>query len=178
MKRLDVRWTALELRAECRPHLELLVPRPEIIITDKFVSPGLPEVQKPLHGRRFDVALGNPPFTLDEEFVEESMKLADTVVMLLRLNFIGSSGRCAFMQKHPPDVYVLPDRPSFDGRGTDSIEYAWFVWQSGARSRDAGRVTVLNTTPVAVRSEIRRQHELQHAQAALRTCKPDLATRS
>ena len=33
------------------------------------------------------------------------------------------------MTKHPPDLYVLPNRPSFTKNGnTDSIEYAWFVW--------------------------------------------------
>ncbi len=162
MKRSDVRWTALELPAECRQNLELLTPRPEIIITDKFISPALPEEQKPLHGRRFDVALGNPPFSLAQEFVEESMRVADTVVMLLRLNFIGSAGRSAFMQKHTPDVYVLPDRPSFDGRGTDSIEYAWFVWQGRAARRSVGAIAVLDTTPLSVRRDVRAQHELQH----------------
>lgn len=33
------------------------------------------------------------------------------------------------MRSHTPDIYVLPNRPSFSGKGTDSIEYAWFVWR-------------------------------------------------
>lgn len=163
VKRTDIRWTALELRTECRRHLEFLAPRPEIIITDKFVSTDVPEEQKPLHGRRFEVAFGNPPFSLAQEFVEESMKYADTVVMLLRLNFIGSSGRCSFMQSQTPDVYVLPDRPSFDGRGTDSIEYAWFVWRSRDAGRSSGSITVLDTTPAATRREVRLEHLRQAA---------------
>lgn len=162
VQRSDIRWTALELQPVCRPALERLTPRPEIIITDKFISPGLPEEEKPLNGRRFDVAFGNPPFSLAQEFVEESLRYADAVVMLLRLNFLGSAGRCCFMQTHAPDVYVIPDRPSFSGRGTDSIEYAWFVWQQGRARRSSGLVTVLNTTPLSVRREIQGLHELQH----------------
>ena len=144
--RPDVRWTALELRAECRPQLETLEPRPEVVITDKFVKK-LADDQKPLCGRRFDVALGNPPFSLALEFVQESLELADTVVMLLRLNFLGSSKRAEFMRGHTPDVYVLPNRPSFTGKGTDSIEYAWFVWRHRDAGRSEGKLTLLAETP-------------------------------
>ena len=66
------------------------------------------------------------------------------VVLLLRLNFLGTRGRAAFMRRHPPAVYVLPDRPSFTGKGTDSIEYAWFVWPR--ERREAGTIRVLATT--------------------------------
>lgn len=157
VNRSDVRWTALELREECRPTLEQLTPRPEIIITDKFVADGVEDREKPLHGRHFDVAFGNPPFSLAIEFVRESIKYAEHVVMLLRLNFLGSRGRCAFMQAHAPDVYVLPDRPSFDGKGTDSIEYAWFVWRRATLHQTSGRLAVLDVTPGETKQELRRQ---------------------
>jgi 16S rRNA A1518/A1519 N6-dimethyltransferase RsmA/KsgA/DIM1 with predicted DNA glycosylase/AP lyase activity len=123
VNRPDVNWTALELRKECRPHLQRIEPCPEIIITDKFVAK-VEDRRKPLYGRKFDVALGNPPFSLALEFVQESLDLADTVVMLLRLNFLASSTRAEFMRSWIPDVYVLPNRPSFTGKGTDSIESA------------------------------------------------------
>jgi hypothetical protein len=164
--RTDVCWTAVEQQQVCRAALERITPRPEIIITDRFIDAGVPERDKPLYGRRFEVALGNPPFSLAQEFVEESLRYADTVVMLLRLNFLASAGRCSFMQNRAPDVFVIPDRPSFDGQGTDSIEYAWFVWRSSAGTRSTGEVTVLNTTPLSVRREIRAQHELQHRRQA------------
>src|SRR5260370_30448823 len=48
--RNDINWTALELRPECKSHLEKLKPRPEIIITDKFI--GAPARQTPLPGPR------------------------------------------------------------------------------------------------------------------------------
>ena len=48
---------------------------------------------------------------------------------LLRINFLGSQKRYDFWQQFPPDgLYVLSKRPSFTGKGTDSIDYAWFVW--------------------------------------------------
>jgi len=151
VNRDDIRWTALELREECRPHLEMLAPVPEIIITDKFVAPGLHDSEKPLAGRRFDVAFGNPPFSLAQEFVQESLKVADTVVMLLRLDFLSSQERAPFMKSQVPDVYVIPDRPSFTGYRTDSSNYGWFVWRAADHGRPAGNLAILDRTPLEVR---------------------------
>ena len=54
---------------------------------------------------------------------------APTVIMLLRINFLGSQKRYDFWQQFPPDgLFILSKRPSFTGKGTDSIDYAWFVW--------------------------------------------------
>jgi len=144
-KRDDVRWTALELRPECKPHLDKLKPRPEIIITDKFI--GAPEPEKPLRGHRFDVAFGNPPFSLAIEFIRECFEVADRVVFLLRLNFLATSSRSTFMRTYCPDIYILPQRPSFNGTGTDAQEYAWFVWGPPVgRRRNTGIVRVLADT--------------------------------
>lgn len=155
MGRGCVYWTALELREECRANLEKIQPPVEIIITDKFIDPSVPEDQKPLHGRHFDVAFGNPPYSLAIEFIQESLKYCDIVVMLLRLNFLSTRSRAPFMQEHTPDVYVLPDRPSFTGHGTDSSEYAWFVWDKSKLPGDPGLVVVLNTTSPAEKQAAR-----------------------
>ena len=57
------------------------------------------------------------------------MGLSTTVIMLLRINFLSSQKRYDFWQQFPPDgLFVLSKRPSFTGTGTDSQEYAWFVW--------------------------------------------------
>lgn len=89
----------------------------------------------------------NPPFSLAEQFIRHSRALyprAD-LVFLLRLNFAGSAGRLRLWRDiGMPDVYVLPNRPSFTGGKTDSCEYAWFRWPSDARSR--GEFLVLNET--------------------------------
>lgn len=76
-----------------------------------------------------DIQITNPPFSMALDFLEKSLSEADTVVYLLRLNFLGSQKRKPFWQKNPPShVFVLSKRPSFTGKGTDATEYAWFVW--------------------------------------------------
>lgn len=90
----------------------------------------------------------NPPFSLAEEFIRHSRELYPQaeLVFLLRLNFAGSVGRLPLWRDlGTPDVYVLPNRPSFTGGKTDSCEYAWFRWPSEAR--ELGTFLVLNETP-------------------------------
>ena len=58
------------------------------------------------------------------------------VIMLLRLNFLGSKTRKPFFDKNPPyKIFVLSQRPKFYHGKTDSIEYAWFVWKKGYTDR-------------------------------------------
>lgn len=66
-----------------------------------------------LSANKFDVAIGNPPYKLALQFIWQSMQFAKIVAFLLRLDFLGSRKRVPFWRKHPADVYVLPDRPSF-----------------------------------------------------------------
>ncbi len=77
------------------------------------------------------VLLTNPPYRLALEFVERALREAaprGVVAMLLRLGFLESKKRAAFHQQHPADVFVLSERPSFTGRGTDAAAYGWFLW--------------------------------------------------
>lgn len=128
------RWSAVEIRPECQPYLDAVADEVEI---GDFLRGAGP--------RSADVVIGNPPFALAMEFIQESIWRARHVAFLLRLNFLGSAGRAPFHHKHPVDVYVLPNRPSFSGHGTDSIEYAWFHWDR-ERTRE-GRIRVLALTP-------------------------------
>lgn len=76
-----------------------------------------------------DLIFTNPPFTLAQEFVEHSLAKANTVIMLMRINFLGSKARHEWWKKNPPSsLFVLSTRPSFTGKGTDATEYAWYVW--------------------------------------------------
>ena len=86
----------------------------------------------------------NPPFSLALEFLTKSLAQRATVAYLLRVNFLGSQKRKAFWQANPlTHLYVLSQRPSFTGHGTDSTEYAWFVWDRLRFFKDAPGVYVL-----------------------------------
>jgi len=61
----------------------------------------------------FNVALGNPPYKLAQQFADRCFMLSKWTALLLRLNFLGSEERAGWWEKHPADVYVLPNRPSF-----------------------------------------------------------------
>ena len=142
-------WDARELREECRPFLEDLGVS-TIGIGDYFV-------EGPPTDEEYDLIITNPPFSLAMEFIHRSFEAkARYVAMLLRLNFIGSEKRHDFMRRCPPNLYVLPNRPSFKGTGeTDSIEYAWFTWDM-ANLHSEGKYTLLDLTP---KEERRAEHE-------------------
>jgi|DEB0MinimDraft_10_1074344.scaffolds.fasta_scaffold00089_34 hypothetical protein len=103
-----------------------------------------------------NVVLSNPPYKDATECAEWAISRASTVALLLRLNWLEGQKRAAFHKQHPSSVYVLPNRPSFTGRGTDATAYAWFVWGMPGRPT----VSVLNTTPrserLAARSDTQK----------------------
>ena len=87
----------------------------------------------PLKGE-FDIIITNPPFNIALDIIKKALddvRDGGWVIMLLRLNFLGSKGRKAFWDDNMPhSIYVHHQRMSFttDG-GTDSIEYAHFCWK-------------------------------------------------
>lgn len=128
----DISWRAFELRPECGAPLRSMGLLPVIrdFLDGYPMRPGIATL-----------ALGNPPFSLAQEFIEQSLRVAPEVVFLLRLSFLESQKRQAFFEKHGvPDVFVLPERPSFIGEGTDSCAYAWMRWKRGGQE---GRVSIL-----------------------------------
>lgn len=62
---------------------------------------------------RFAVGITNPPYTNAFEILEQMLRCCDNVVLLLRINFLGSEERAPWLSQHMPDVYQLPNRPSF-----------------------------------------------------------------
>jgi len=95
----------------------------------------------------------NPPYNKAEAFVRACRKVYPNADMafLLRLGFLASDDRLAlYTDIGAPDVYVLPNRPSFTGGGTDSADYGWFVWPRRVR-RTEGRLVVLDGTPKEIR---------------------------
>jgi len=84
---------------------------------------------------KVNTIITNPPFNIALEIIEKALKdVADggEVIMLLRLNFLGAQKRKKFWQSAPlKNIYVLTKRPCFINGKSDSIEYAWFVFQRG-----------------------------------------------
>lgn len=137
-----VRWTAVERRAAaCRDLAN------ELRAGDRLVQADF--LRHDFGRRRFDVAIGNPPYRYAREFIERALSLAPQVVFLLRLNFLASRKRVDFFRRvGMPDVYVLPDRPSFTGTGTDATEYAWMEFRTEWAGRDCGGVASLDEPSV------------------------------
>lgn len=131
-------WTAVEIRPEAA---ELIPARDgDLVHVGDFLRDAPPSGP-------FITIITNPPYSLAMEFIQRSFDLAPGafIVMLLRVNFAASAARSTFMREFPPDVYVLPNRPSFTNGGTDATEYAWFVWPP-IRRRTHGSFRVLATT--------------------------------
>jgi hypothetical protein len=89
---------------------------------------------------RFDLIIGNPPYSLAEEHVRICLGLLaprGRLTFLLRLAFLESAKRKELFDAHPPEsVTVLARRPSFTANGkTDSAAYAVFTWREGFTGR-------------------------------------------
>lgn len=90
----------------------------------------------------FHLIITNPPFSIAREVIEKALREVTTggyVVMLLRLNYLGSEQRLNFWHRNMPErIYVHSKRmkfrqhltylPTKERNATDSIEYAHFVW--------------------------------------------------
>lgn len=100
---------------------------------------------------RFDLAMGNLPFSLAESMLCRCFEVSRATCMLLRLGMLGSAERAPFWAGVGADPYirVIPEHVSFDGEGTDSSTYAWFIW---GVELSGPRVDVLDTTPASVRA--------------------------
>lgn len=79
----------------------------------------------------------NPPFSLAQEFIEQSKKIAtDKIAMFLKTVFLESEGRKKMFQDNDfplKKVYQFSKRVSLykDGvkmKNSGMIAYAWFVW--------------------------------------------------
>jgi hypothetical protein len=62
-----------------------------------------------------NTVITNPPYSDAIQFIEISLiERSDfDKAFLLRLNFLGSQKRAEFHRKHPADIFVLSQRPSF-----------------------------------------------------------------
>jgi hypothetical protein len=90
------------------------------------------------YGYVFDLAIGNPPFSLAEDHLRILLGYNQatnfTVAMLLRNGFLESKRRVKFWKEFPLLAFIpIVPRPAFDypdsTGGTDSQCYGLFVWQ-------------------------------------------------
>jgi len=73
------------------------------------------------NSKKVDLILTNPPFSLAEKFIIKARQEAKCVVMLQRVNFLGSQARKEFWSKNPPThLFVLANRPKFVARCNNS----------------------------------------------------------
>jgi hypothetical protein len=88
----------------------------------------------------YDLIITNPPFAIAEEITRKALSHVDPesgkVIMLQRLNWLGSASRDDFFTEYPPSLIVMhAKRPSFGGTSsTDSVEYAHFIWDNSDKS--------------------------------------------
>jgi len=77
-----------------------------------------------------DWIIGNPPYRDAEAHVRAALGAARVgVAFLLRLAMLETHERAPLWRDYPPrKVWVLQERPSFTGSGTDSCAYGWFWW--------------------------------------------------
>jgi len=152
-----VKWHLVELEDRHEPKLRLAGGSSADVQICSFLD------YEPPNNVDVDVAILNPPFRIASEVIEHAFELrAAVVVALLRLNYLGSERRAAALRAFMPSVYVLPNRPAFDDRGTDSDEYAWFVWQRGRGQGGQGRISVLESTPRDQRVRLPRSARSGH----------------
>lgn len=133
------------MRATGLPHLVRTIdldPDMQADVTNDFRSVPI------LATGAYQLVASNPPFSLWQRFVEQSVGWLDprgTVAFLLRIGCLGSSvkqQRSEFFRQYPVStIDVIWPRPSFTG-GSDNSEYALFRWVpedfEGLRARRFG----------------------------------------
>lgn len=139
----DNKWIATEIDPK---HEDALQKAEVPYLIKDFLQITDEDIKQLTNGKRVNTIFTNPPYSLAMEFIQKSLKIADTVIMLLRVNFLGSIKRNKFLRQHTPSIYVLPNRPSFINGKTDATDYAWFVWDNRFWM-DQARISILKVNP-------------------------------
>jgi hypothetical protein len=146
-------WLAAEIQPRFHESLSKLVESNNILI-DNFLTLDLAERIQVTP----DVIIGNPPYSLAFEFVKRSMELAaKQIAFLLRIDFVVSVKKHQWLTENMPDIYVLPNRPSFVRKKTDMANYAWLVWthkgSDQGYKQSCGKIEILNLTTKDMRAK-------------------------
>jgi hypothetical protein len=101
---------------------------------------------------RYDLIIGNPPYSLVEAFVQRSLMLLNpdegVLAFVLKLHFFGSRKRVELFA-HFPHYAAFPviPRPDFTGEGRDTSEYAMVTWHMLDGALDA-KQWLMATQPI------------------------------
>lgn len=150
--REGIDWTTVDIR-DTRPALRERLLGEDHHIGDFLQLPPF----DPASGNRWDCVILNPPFRLTMEFIQRCLELAPVVIVMQRMNYIGTKDRNEWFRDNLPDLYVIPDRVSFTGNGqSDSVEHAWHVWGPHPNV-GVSELHLLEKTPAEVRKRGRRR---------------------
>lgn len=85
---------------------------------------------------KYNTIITNPPYFCAKDFIIKSLDIADTVIVLLKLQFLESVDRYEFFNNtHLKKVYIICRRvtmyPDWEPEPKNSwtIAYAWYVWE-------------------------------------------------
>ena len=80
------------------------------------------------HFPGIDAVIMNPPYSFAVEHIQHALGMCPRVGALVRMALMESKARIGFWRTSPlACAWVLAERPSFTGRGTDAAAYAW-LW--------------------------------------------------
>ena len=110
-----------------------------LVEADNGVALPLSEVRAACGGAVvWDVAIGNPPFSIAEAFIRDACAVADHVAFLLPGMFFGGAVRRGLWVDGPAEdvklshVWPILERPTFRSDGkTDAQVYAVAMWSRG-----------------------------------------------
>lgn len=134
----EIQYPVLE---PCAGNLAIANMLQEGMVTTNDINPDSPSkfnydyLNYSFEGQHINTVITNPPFNIAQQIIERSLDdVVDggEVIVLLRLNFLGAQKRKSFWDTSPlKHIYVLSKRPCFINGKSDSIEYAWFVFERG-----------------------------------------------
>lgn len=88
----------------------------------------------------FDI-ITNPPYSLAQDFIEQSLELVtpgDKIAMFLPIRYLEGKKRRKLFEKYPPrTIHVSSSRLAcarnglFDGKEGNAVCYCWFIWVKG-----------------------------------------------
>lgn len=107
-----------------------------IVVSSDLKDYGYGEIRDFFSMQSADNIITNPPYSIARKFIEHSLKISKKkVAMLLRLDFLASSGRYEFFREHKPKKILMISKrlPIWNGEqfvGGGQFDHVWIVWDN------------------------------------------------